>query len=849
MRSGTIKTLISIGTLSLLISSQGHTAPQDQGSWTAGLLLPVSGSSILTSQGSILTIDDEAIDVWNPELGVGAESHSTVALEERIFQPSVISIPETDNILITGYNSSTFIFNPQTNSFSEAAASEFIWNSQTLTALPSGEILSTGWNTSNAAFPEIYSPNTNQWRTLTGAQILGLTANADDSISPNQWITPSGNIFGFTSNGFGNKLYYIDPAGSGSFNSFSGADWEFFVSRAPKTVMYQPGKLYLSRGSIDGDAPLLIDITGPIPNITRTAASREYGVSYVDSPIMLPNGKVLNIAYINNRAFNGTYRERLEIWDPVANNWLEMSPPLIDAANNRLSDITLMKDGRVYTEGYYIPAQRSETHAQIFSPPYLYNSAGQLAERPSIVDAPQKATYRNKIQVTHGAGDAISRVTLIKMGENQRFFELGFDSTSNGVSVQLPASSYVAPPGHYLMYLLDSEGVPSEGHILHLSESSQENAYPVAITDVGTSVNGVAITLDVLSNDTGSSLSLVSVNDWSQQGGRASISANKITYTPKAGFSGNDVFWYVMQDSQGRRNSAKVTVSVTVGQTDVYPKANPDNISIMGGDSITIRALANDISSSGFLLNPPNPWSLEGGKVSLSGDASLSGNAIIYQPKNGFNGTDKIWYTFRDSQGRVSNTAEITIIVTRNLGYPTAKPDYVTTTTGIETTIDVLANDFGTDLVLNAPNAWSLNGGRVSLVSNKLVYTSKSGFTGNDKIWYVFKDSRGLTNSGQVNITVEDPSAFPIANEDNYTTPKNTGIELDILANDIASSSKSIDNLYSYTAKGGWTNRMTAGKVWYKPKPGFTGEDNFWYVMIDAQGRKNSALVKINVTP
>ena len=116
--------------------------------------------------------------------------------------------------------------------------------------------------------------------------------------------------------------------------------------------------------------------------------------------------------------------------------------------------------------------------------------------------------------------------------------------------------------------------------------------------------------------------------------------------------------------------------------------------------------------------------------------------------------------------------------------------------------------------MLNAPNAWSLSGGRVSLVDNKLVYTSKTGFTGSDKVWYTFRDSQGRRNSGQVNITVNSggSTAFPVAKPDYFTTAKNTGKNLNILANDTGSGWVAIDTLYKYTAKGGLATKHRRGE-------------------------------------
>ena len=109
-----------------------------------------------------------------------------------------------------------------------------------------------------------------------------------------------------------------------------------------------------------------------------------------------------------------------------------------------------------------------------------------------------------------------------------------------------------------------------------------------------------------------------------------------------------------------------------------------------------------------------------------------------------------------DDQGRL-NATKVTVAVTSSDGenvYPTATNDNVTANGSGEVTIDVLTNDTGLGLVLNAPNAWSLKGGAVSLAGNKLVYTSKVGFTGSDNIWYVMVDAQGRKNSAQVKINV-----------------------------------------------------------------------------------------------
>ena len=872
MRSITKKWLLATGTLCAVISFPVQAEPQDEGSWTPVLDWPtIAIHSVLTPQGNVMNFgtDENGIqgaqfffDLWNPDLGTGANSHTTLpnTLGVDSFCSAAVLMPENGNVLMSGGDNrpnggtnrgidDATIYNTSGNNLTRAADMSSARWYPTSTVLTNGDILLTGGRDSEnrpVNTPEVYSPATNTWRSL-----LGISTAAYSYIYPRQWVAPNGLLFGYTDD---KKMYYMNPAGNGSLQGLGTLNIVGSPYRSA-AVMYQPGKILQvgGNGSITNEA-VIIDINGATPTVRNVTKPSEAGRVWTES-VVLPNGKVMLVGgSAQDNALVGV-ADNPEIWDPATEAWSKMAAA--DRARLYHSTALLLKDGRVMVAGGGAPGPQVNTNAEIFSPPYLFNSAGQAAARPTIVSAPDEAPYGSKVALRHNPNDVISRVTLIKTGATthsnnmeQRFIELDFTDINNGVSVSLPDSANIAPPGFYLLHLLDNKGVPSEAHIIRISSTAVlvVGSYPTAGSDSATSRLSATITIDVLANDTGNGKALVESNQYTEQGGTTRISNGKIIYTPKAGFAGTDAFWYVMEDDQGRTNAAKVTITVTSsGVSDVYPTAGPDNVSASGSGSITIDALAND-TGNGLTLNTPNAWSLNGGNV------ALANNKITYKPKASFNGVDKIWYTFKDNQNR-SNSGEITITVSGNNGgtvdvYPTAAQDNVTTTTAATITIDALANDNGTGLVLNAPNAWSLKGGNVSLVNNKLVYKSPAGFTGSDNIWYTFKDALGRVNSGQINITVNSGSAdfFPIANPDNFTTARNTAMTLDILANDSASSGIAIDTLYDYSAKGGTTSRSN-GKVLYTPKANFTGEDDFWYVMIDSQGRKNSAQVKINVTP
>jgi hypothetical protein len=51
----------------------------------------------------------------------------------------------------------------------------------------------------------------------------------------------------------------------------------------------------------------------------------------------------------------------------------------------------------------------------------------------------------------------------------QRFNALKFTKGANTLSVTTPANANLAPPGHYLLFVVSSAGVPSVGKIIRLS--------------------------------------------------------------------------------------------------------------------------------------------------------------------------------------------------------------------------------------------------------------------------------------------------------------------------------------------------------------------------------------------
>ena len=764
------KISIAAGLLFSCFISSIHAAPDTEGAWSEQADWPmVPIHAVLTPQGKVLTWGVDGIDsgqfkydVWSPESGLDTDSHYTFISDINVssFCSAGLVLPETGNVFMPGgeappdgnYNSgivSAVNFNTETNALSNAANMSFARWYPTSITLPEGDILISGGQDGQyreVVTPEVYSPATDQWRSL-----LGIQTTDYGYFYPKLWVVPDGRVFGMQAN----QMFYMTAAGQGTLEQV-GFLPEVSIGNSATAVMYRPGKIMQVSGenSLTTNGAILVDVTGSEPVVTETTPLTEVGRLWADS-VVLPNGKVMIVggSAVKNKDEGVSFRP--EIWDPSTEQWSLMA----QSQRMRLyhSTALLLKDGRILVSGGGAPGPVINKNAEIFTPPYLFDEAG-LAQRPTIASAPDKAPYGEKISVDHPATDTITRVTLVKtsavthaVNMEQRFIEADFVDTYTGVRVTIPDSPNIATPGHYLMFLINDKGVPSQGHIIRISQTAVYNAgaHPAGNPDTSEASSGETITIDVLANDTGNGLVLETPSNWSLKGGRVGLSDNRLTYFPDTAYNGEDKIWYNFDDAKGRSSWGEVTINVTGGVVTELPVANPDAVD-NAGVPMLIDALANDTGIELQLL-APNEWSLRGGRV------SLENNKIAYSPKAGYTGEDKIWYTLKDGGNR-ERWSVVTINVTGEGVFnptPIGVPDEVSANSGVDIIIDVLANDVGNELTLNPVNSpYSLKGGTVSLSDNMLSYQPKADYVGEDKIWYTFVEAEGRTSWGVVTIDV-----------------------------------------------------------------------------------------------
>jgi hypothetical protein len=111
-----------------------------------------------------------------------------------------------------------------------------------------------------------------------------------------------------------------------------------------------------------------------------------------------------------------------------------------------------------------------EKSAEFYSPPYLFKGP-----RPTISRSPSQIQYGSNFLVSTPDGGTISSVVLIRSGavthffdENERFVPLSFTQTAGGLNVTAPANANLAPPGYYMLFIVNSAGVPSIAPFLQI---------------------------------------------------------------------------------------------------------------------------------------------------------------------------------------------------------------------------------------------------------------------------------------------------------------------------------------------------------------------------------------------
>jgi hypothetical protein len=153
-----------------------------------------------------------------------------------------------------------------------------------------------------------------------------------------------------------------------------------------------------------------------------------------------------------------------EIWDPATGLFTPVAPAS-SVYRGYHTTAMLLPDGRVIMAGgnHDNPNYTENRNAEIYSPPYLFKGP-----RPNVTTAPDTAELGRSFFVQTPDAASIADVLWIVPGSvthsqdwTQRANHLEFAVVEGGLAITPPANPNVAPPGYYMLFLVNNSGVPS----------------------------------------------------------------------------------------------------------------------------------------------------------------------------------------------------------------------------------------------------------------------------------------------------------------------------------------------------------------------------------------------------
>ncbi len=356
----------------------------------------------------------------------------------------------------------------------------------TLTVLPNGNVLTmAGRNEAGAVVrtPELW--NGSAWSELTGAGTLEIP------YYPRNFVDPKNGLVFYAGERVMSRWFNV--AGTGSWTATGPAHIWPNNRDYGTAVMYDTGKILYAGGGGHTSWPTpdqksatptataeKIDLNQTAPT-WQSAGSMSVPRRHLNSTV-LPDGQVLITGGTRGSGFvnidEGLATKEAELWNPDTDQWTTLAANQVMRVYHSVS--MLLPDGTVLhgasgdamaiqPGGAIVPVPPEKSH-EIFSPPYLFKG-----NRPTITSASANVSYGGTISVATPYAAQITEARWIRLGSVTHAFDMGqranslsFTRTATGLEVDVPDSPNISPPGYYLLFILNRNGVPSTGAVVRV---------------------------------------------------------------------------------------------------------------------------------------------------------------------------------------------------------------------------------------------------------------------------------------------------------------------------------------------------------------------------------------------
>src|SRR5881394_911693 len=483
--------------------------PHISGTWTVlPYQMPINPiSANLLPNGKVLIVAGSESDpynhsegaqsyrgaVWDPG-GTDDTSISVQNLTYDVFCSGTAALFDGRSLIVGGTSQAgansqgdnrASIFNPVTSQYVQSQNMvDGRWYA-TATALPDGRIMAMSGLTQ--------SGGTSRTIEIYDLKRAGASWNPPTSVPfspplyPRLALLPGGKVF-YTGHGSGTSsanAWIFDPATGGWTQSATTNVNRSYGSSVLLPLLppnYVPRVMNFGGGSPATSSTDIIDLSVVTPSYTA-GPNMSTGRIQMNA-VILPNGKILAEGGSVNNESPDTPAKTADLYDPVTNTMDSAGT----AAYSRLyhSTALLLPDATVVSTGSN-PGNRGsyEPAIEIYTPSYLYDTNDHLisSTRPQITGLSFSGPihYGVPFSVSYSSTSPISSAVLVRPGSSthasdmdQRLIGLcgatsPCSASGNTLSLTTPSNGSIAPPGYYMLFLLDSAGVPSIARFIQLS--------------------------------------------------------------------------------------------------------------------------------------------------------------------------------------------------------------------------------------------------------------------------------------------------------------------------------------------------------------------------------------------
>jgi len=478
---------------------------------------------------------------------------------------------------------------------------------------------------------------------------------------------------------------------------------------------------------------------------------------------MLPNGQILAVGGSANDEVGSSLQA--DLYDPATNTMGSAGsnayPRLYHSVSLLLPDATVWLAGGNPSRGSY------QQQVEIYTPPYLYNADGTLATRPSITSVtPGVIGYGSSFQVQTPDAANISSVVIMKNGAvthafnmEQRLVGLSFTAASGVLNITGPPNGNIAPPGYYMIFLINTSGVPSVAKFVQILKASTDTPPQGTITNPASNIviaPGQSVTF--AGTGTASSGSITGYS-WSFRGATPATSSLQNPGAVTFSTAGTYTASFTVTDSAGNTDPSPPVRTITVASepAPVLSAVSP-NVGGQGKSNLSVT-----LTGSNFLSSPSCSFGSGITVNSCTYNSSTQITASINILSSAVTGSRNVTVTNTDGQ---SSTLTNGFTVQTGSSNPAPTITNVNPNTGVQGQSNITVTITGTNFLANP----SCNfGAEQGLTVDACTYKSATKITATLSI-------ASTAIVGQHNVTITDTDGQSATALNAFTVTSSGGI-------------------------------------------------------------------------